>query len=167
MKSISYLIGCCADHVVVYSVQDLLRTERSRVKDLQTQLVEKNSSSGETSNTLKMLQDQLGESEAMIDTLKREKSNLTQEVSSKEALIGKLEGFLEEAKLRSDEERDRLVKARDEDVGKVKERLYELEVTLDKKNKDIKESAAKIIKLVSCSLLPQLEEATLVFLTVF
>ena len=151
----------------MYSVQDLLRTERSRVKDLQTQLVEKNSSSGETSNTLKMLQDQLGESEAMTDTLKREKSNLTQEVSSKEALIGKLEGFLEEAKLRSDEERDRLVKARDEDVGKVKERLYELEVTLDKKNKDIKESAAKIIKLVSCSLLPQPEEATLVFLTVF
>ena len=119
------------------------------MKDLQTQLVEKSSSAGEVSSTLRVLQDQLGETEGRVEALKMDKSTLSQELATKEAAVVRLERLVEELKSRSEEERGLLVRQREEEVGRVKERLAELEVTLSGKNREVIDSTTKMAKMVS------------------
>ena len=118
------------------------------MKDLQGQLIDKNTSAGEVSSTLHSLQEQLNEAEGKMDQMKSEKSSLSQELSAKEVMVEKLSGLLEEVREKHETERMRLVDQRDEDTSKLKDKIVELESTLDKKNKDIKDSASKIIKMV-------------------
>ena len=112
------------------------------------QLVEQNSSAGEISGTLQSLQDQLREADSKMDQLKADKSSISQELSSKEIMVEKLNRLLEEVKQKHETERAELMEQREEDMSKLKDKLVELEGSLDKKNKDIKDSASKIIKMV-------------------
>ena len=123
--------------------------ERSRAKDLQLQLVEKSSSAGEVSSTLRVLQDQLGEMEGRVEALKAEKAALSHELAAKEAAVGRLQRFNEELKSRGEEEKGFLARQREEEVGRVKERMSELEEELSGKNREVIDSATKMAKMVS------------------
>ena len=112
------------------------------------QLVEQNSSAGEVSGTLQSLQDQLREADSKMDQLKADKSSISQELSAKEIMVEKLNRLLEEVKQKHETERAELMEQREEDMSKLKDKLLELEGSLDKKNKDIKDSASRIIKMV-------------------
>lgn len=131
--------------------QSLLASERSRAKDLQMQLVEKSSSAGEVSSTLRVLQDQLGEMEGRVEALKVDKSTLSHELTAKEATVVRLQRLTEELKSRNEEEKGFLARQREEEVGRVKERLAELEAELSGKNREVIDSAAKMAKMVSGS----------------
>lgn len=131
------------------SFQSLLVSERSRAKDLQLQLVEKSSSAGEVSSTLRVLQDQLGEMEGRVETLKAEKAALSHELAAKEAAVGRLQRLTEELKSRSEEEKGFLARQREEEVARVKERLSQLEEELSGKNREVIDSATKMAKMVS------------------
>ena len=112
------------------------------------QLVEQSSSAGEVSGTLQSLQDQLREADSRMDQLKADKSSISQELSAKEIMVEKLNSLLEEVKQKHETERTELMEQREEDMSKLRDKLLELEGSLDKKNKDIKDSASRIIKMV-------------------
>lgn len=126
-------------------------SERSKAKDLQRQLVEKSSSAGEVSSTMRVLQDQLGEMEGRVEALKTDKATLSHELAAKEGAVGRLQRLNEELKSRSEEEKGFLARQREEEVGRVKERLVQLEVELGEKNREVINSADKLARMVSGS----------------